>query len=69
MKTPLHDAVRDYIEKDMSRFHMPGHKGAGTEMRIRDSLWAVDRRWPRLFFDLRHMWWCVGAEPSELFLT
>ena len=31
MKTPLHDAVRDYIEKDMSRFHMPGHKGAGTD--------------------------------------
>lgn len=20
-------------------------------------------------FDLRHMWWCVGAEPSELFLS
>lgn len=33
------------------------------------ALWAVDRRWPRLFFDLRHMWWCVGAEPSELFLS
>lgn len=33
------------------------------------ALWAVDVRWPRLFFDLRHMWWCVDAEPSDLFLS
>ena len=26
-KTPLFDALQNYIENDMSRFHMPGHKG------------------------------------------
>ena len=28
MNTPLFSAVEDYISKDMSRFHMPGHKGS-----------------------------------------
>ena len=28
MNTPLYDAIKDYISKDFSRFHMPGHKGA-----------------------------------------
>ena len=26
--TPLYDAIDNYIKKDMSRLHMPGHKGA-----------------------------------------
>ena len=26
--TPLKTALDEYIEKDLSRFHMPGHKGA-----------------------------------------
>ncbi len=30
-KTPLHDAVRTYIERDAARFHMPGHKGRGEQ--------------------------------------
>ena len=25
---PLENAVNEYIGKDLSRFHMPGHKGA-----------------------------------------
>lgn len=29
MRTPLYDAVQGYIQKDMARFHMPGHKGRG----------------------------------------
>ena len=28
MNTPIADFVNEYIKKDMSRFHMPGHKGA-----------------------------------------
>jgi len=28
MNTPIVDFVKNYIEKDTSRFHMPGHKGA-----------------------------------------
>lgn len=27
MKTPIVDFVKEYINKDISRFHMPGHKG------------------------------------------
>lgn len=27
MNTPIADFVKDYAEKNMSRFHMPGHKG------------------------------------------
>lgn len=27
MPTPLYDALREYAQKDPSRFHMPGHKG------------------------------------------
>lgn len=29
-KTPVYDFVTDYLDKDMSRFHMPGHKGMGA---------------------------------------
>ena len=35
-ETPVYDFVTEYIEKDMSRFHMPGHKGRsflGCEIR------------------------------------
>ncbi len=28
MRTPIYDFVRAYREKDFTRFHMPGHKGA-----------------------------------------
>ena len=27
METPICDFVKNYIEKDMLRLHMPGHKG------------------------------------------
>lgn len=27
MKTPIYDFVKNYIDSDFSRFHMPGHKG------------------------------------------
>lgn len=30
MKTPIADFVRRYQESGMARFHMPGHKGAGS---------------------------------------
>ncbi len=30
MKTPVCDFVRDYIDKDVSRLHMPGHKGVNA---------------------------------------
>ncbi len=29
MKTPIYDFVKGYAESDVSRFHMPGHKGHG----------------------------------------
>ncbi len=29
MNTPIFDFVNNYIQKNMSRFHMPGHKGQG----------------------------------------
>ena len=28
MKAPIYDFIKSYIEKDTSRFHMPGHKGS-----------------------------------------
>ncbi len=30
-RTPLHDAVEEYLQKGYARFHMPGHKGTGSE--------------------------------------
>ena len=30
MKTPIYDFVKKYAESDMTRMHMPGHKGKGT---------------------------------------
>ena len=32
MKTPIFDFVKGYAEKDVSRFHMPGHKGIPTSL-------------------------------------
>ena len=29
MKTPIYDFLKDYSQSDVSRFHMPGHKGLG----------------------------------------
>ena len=29
MKTPIADFIENYIGNDISRFHMPGHKGKG----------------------------------------
>lgn len=29
MKTPIYDFVKEYADSGISRFHMPGHKGAG----------------------------------------
>ena len=29
MKTPIYDFVKEYSERDVARFHMPGHKGRG----------------------------------------
>lgn len=51
MKTPIADFVKNYAKKDMSRFHMPGHKGAAflgcetldiTEIKGADSLYEAD---------------------------
>ena len=30
MNTPVSDFIRDYIQKDVTRLHMPGHKGVGA---------------------------------------
>ena len=30
MRTPVCDFLRDYIQKDVTRLHMPGHKGVGA---------------------------------------
>ena len=30
MQTPIADFIRKYIDSDISRLHMPGHKGKGT---------------------------------------
>lgn len=51
MKTPIADFVRRYQESGMTRFHMPGHKGAGflgcegfdiTEVNGADELYEAD---------------------------
>lgn len=51
METPVYDFVRRYLERGVSRFHMPGHKGAGplgvevldiTEVSGADSLYEAD---------------------------
>lgn len=51
MKTPIVDFVKDYREKEMSRLHMPGHKGKTflgcesfdiTEIAGADSLYEAD---------------------------
>ena len=51
IKTPIRDFVESYIERDVSRFHMPGHKGRGalgiegydiTEIAGADSLYSPE---------------------------
>ncbi len=51
MKTPICDFVKNYIEKDGLRLHMPGHKGSSflgaenfdiTEIKGADSLYEAD---------------------------
>ena len=51
MKTPIYDFVKKYAESDVSRFHMPGHKGHGplgveqldiTEVEGADVLYSAD---------------------------
>ena len=51
MKTPIFDFVKDYIQKETLRFHMPGHKGKGelsceafdiTEIKGADSLFEAE---------------------------
>ena len=46
MKTPICDFVRDYIQKDVTRLHMPGHKGQMpgdiTEIPGADCLYCSD---------------------------
>ncbi len=51
MKTPICDFVRDYAQKDKTRLHMPGHKGASfigcesldiTEIKGADSLYEAN---------------------------
>ena len=51
MRTPIADFVKNYREKGMSRFHMPGHKGCSffgpepfdiTEIKGADSLYEAD---------------------------
>ena len=32
METPIQKALDAYIQKDMARFHMPGHKGAAFDL-------------------------------------
>ena len=48
METPICDFVREYVEKDPLRLHMPGHKGFGeteafdlTEVAGADSLYEA----------------------------
>ncbi len=51
MKTPIYDFVKAYSEKEVARFHMPGHKGRGplgiecldiTEIPGADTLYSAD---------------------------
>ncbi len=51
MKTPIYDFVKKYIEREPSRFHMPGHKGKSflgcesfdiTEISGADTLYSAD---------------------------
>lgn len=47
MTTPIADFIDNYIKSDMSRLHMPGHKGKGypddiTEIKGADSLYEAD---------------------------
>ena len=51
METPIQKALDAYIQKDMTRFHMPGHKGVSflgcerldlTEVNGADSLYEAD---------------------------
>lgn len=51
MKTPIYDFVKEYSERDVARFHMPGHKGRGplgierfdiTEITGADTLYSAD---------------------------
>lgn len=51
MKTPIYDFIKKYAESDISRFHMPGHKGRGplgveafdiTEICGADVLYSAD---------------------------
>ena len=51
MKTPIYDFVKEYSERAVARFHMPGHKGKGplgiekldiTEIPGADTLYSAD---------------------------
>lgn len=47
MKTPVCDFIRDYMQKNVTRLHMPGHKGVGapadiTEVAGADVLYHAD---------------------------
>lgn len=50
METPIYDFVTEYADSDISRLHMPGHKGRGvlcekydiTEIKGADSLFEAD---------------------------
>ena len=51
MRTPIADFVKEYAEKNMTRFHMPGHKGKNflgceaydiTEVKGADALYEAD---------------------------
>ena len=51
MRTPIADFVKEYAEKKMTRFHMPGHKGKSflgceaydiTEVKGADALYEAD---------------------------
>ncbi len=77
MTTPILDFVREYAKSDITRFHMPGHKGAGvigcetldiTEISGADELFAPDgiikeseKNASRLFGSLKTLYSTEGS--------
>lgn len=77
LNTPLYSAVKKYVEKNPTRFHMPGHKGKGrgiyrsakydiTELDFSDDLLRAEgviKECEELFSD------CYGVDKALMFTT
>ncbi len=81
MQTPICDFIRNYVENDITRFHMPGHKGTGflgcehldiTEVSGADDLFCPNgiilqsEKNASKLFQSRHTFYSVGGSSQSI---